>query len=92
LFGAFLVAILRAPRKEFRSANDLALYNAAAAGIITSTAAQLISGTTADPGILFMIFAAIAVGSRPAKYMRWTQLDRTRRPVDQRIAGQILDT
>jgi len=68
------------------------MYNAAAAGIVTSTSAHLISGTTADPGILFMIFAAIAVGSRPAKYMKWTQQDRTRRPVDQRIAGPIIDT
>lgn len=87
LFGIFLMTILRAPRKEFKSAHDLALYNAAAAGIVTSTAAQLISGTTADPGILFMIFAAIAVGSRPAKYVRWTQIDRARQPVDQRITS-----
>ncbi|NNC38842.1 MAG: hypothetical protein EX271_12735 [Acidimicrobiales bacterium] len=91
LYGAFLFSILRAPRKEFNSAIDLGLYNAAAASIVTFTVAQLISATTADPGILFMVFAAIAVSSRPAKYMRWTLLDRTRRPIEQRIARGLID-
>ena len=68
LFALFLYNVARAPEAEFTSAKDIRFFNAAFVGLMTNLSANLVSGTTADPGIVFVILCAMAVAARPPRY------------------------
>lgn len=68
LYSSFLWTIFRQHRSGAKDSGP-SFYEAGLAGLVTVLAGALVSGTTADPGILFMIFAALIVASNPPHYI-----------------------
>lgn len=72
-YAAFIWFVIRSSNAVFISAVHKNYYNAAIVGIFTLLAGKMVSGTTAEPGILFMVLSAIAVSARTPNYIRWTR-------------------
>ena len=66
----FLYSVFRKPKSSYSSDSDQYMHNAAKAGLVAYLAARMVSGTTADPGVLFVILAATAIASKPPILIR----------------------
>jgi len=69
LYGMFLWEVLKKAKKSDALSKEQSFYRAGMAGLLTLLVGSFVSGTTADPGILFMILSAIIVDSKPAKFL-----------------------
>jgi len=69
LYGMFLWEVLKKAKKSDALSKEQSFYRAGMAGLLTLLVGSFVSGTTADPGILFMILSAIIVASKPAKFL-----------------------